>query len=212
MYLCKNSHPDLTNNVRDLSRCMKMADSENYKSLLRTIKYVLDTSDIGLRIGPIDGDIDEFKLECFSDSDWGGNSDDRKSISGWAIYICGSLISWGSKYQQSVSTSSSMSEYIAISDICKEIMFVRSLCMFIGVKVPLTIVVKVDNMGAIYMSENDGLKKSRHIDIRYHFIREYVDQGIVKIVFVKSEDNKADTFTKNLKKDDMDKNLGSVLK
>ena len=84
--------------------------------------------------------------------------------------------------------------------------------MFIGVKVPLPIVVKVDNMGAIYMSENDGLKKSRHIDIRYHFIREYVDQGIVKIVFVKSEDNKADTFTKNLKKDDMDKNLGSVLK
>ena len=68
MYLCKHSRPDLTKNVRDLSRCMKMADSENYKSLLRTIKYVLDTSDIGLRIGPIDGDIDEFKLECFSDS------------------------------------------------------------------------------------------------------------------------------------------------
>ena len=84
--------------------------------------------------------------------------------------------------------------------------------MFIGVKVPLPIVVKVDNMGAIYMSENDGLKKSRHIDIRYHFIREYVDQGIVKIVFVKSEDNKDDPFTKNLKKDDMDKKLGSVLK
>ena len=104
MYICKHSCPDLTNNFRDLSRCMKMADSENYKSLLRTIKYVLDTSDIGLRIGPIDGDIDEFKLECFSDSDWGGNSDDRKSISGWAIYICGYLIIWGSKSQQSVST------------------------------------------------------------------------------------------------------------
>ena len=84
--------------------------------------------------------------------------------------------------------------------------------MFIGVKVPLPIVVKVDNIGAIYMSENDGLKKSRHIDIRYHFIREYVDQGIVKIVFVKSEDNKVDPFTKNLKKDDMDKKIGSVLK
>ena len=135
-----------------------------------------------------------------------------ESISEWDIYILGSLISWGSKYQQSVSTSSSMDEYIAISDICKEIMFVRSLCMFIGVKVPLPIVVKVDNMGAIYMSENDGLKKSRHIDIRYHFIREYVDQGIVKIVFVKSEDNKDDPFTKNLKNDDMDKKLGSVLK
>ena len=67
-------------------------------------------------------------------------------------------------------------------------------------------------MGAVYMSESYGLKKSRHIDIRYHFIREYVDQGIVKIVFVKSEDNKDDPLTKNLKKDDMDKNLGSVLK
>ena len=62
------------------------------------------------------------------------------------------------------------------------------------------------------MSKNDGLKKSRHIDIRYHFIREYVDQGIVKIVFVKSEDNNSDPFTKNLKKYDMDKKLGSVLK
>ena len=84
--------------------------------------------------------------------------------------------------------------------------------MFLGVKFPLLNIVKVDNMGEIYMSENDGLKKSRHIDIRYHFIREYFDQVILKIVFVKSEDNKADPFTKNLKKDDMNKKLGSVLK
>ena len=58
MNLCNHSRPDLTKNVRDLSRCMKMDDSYNYKSLLRTIKYVFDTIDIVLRIGTIDGDID----------------------------------------------------------------------------------------------------------------------------------------------------------
>ena len=130
MYLCKHSRPYLTNNVRDLSRCMKMANKENYEALMRTVKYVLDTEDIGLKLGPIKGDIGEFNLECFSDSDWGGNEDNRKSISGWAIYVCGSLISWGSKAQQSVETSSSMTEYIEISEICKEIMLIRSSCEF----------------------------------------------------------------------------------
>ena len=212
MYLCKHSRPYLTNNVRDLSRCMKMANKENYEALMRTVKYVLDKEDIGLKLGPIKGDIGEFNLECFSDSDWGGNEDNRKSISGWAIYVCGSLISWGSKAQQSVATSSSMAEYIAISEICKEIMFIRSSCEFLGVKIDLPIIVNVDNMGEIFMSENDGLKKSRHIDIRYHFIREFVDNGIVKIMFVKSENNKADPFTKNLNKESLDRKLSSSLK
>ena len=113
--------------------------------------------------------------------------------------MCGSLIIWGSKSQSRVATSSSMSEYIAISEICKELMFIRSVCVFLGVKLDLPIKVNMDNMGEIFMSNNDGLKKSRHIDIRYHFIREFVEEGLVKIVFVKRGDNKADVFTKNLK-------------
>ena len=108
MYLCKHSRPYLTNNIRDLSIFMKMDNRENYETLTRTVKYVLDTEDIGIKLGTIKGNIGEFNIECFSYSDWGGNDDNRKSISGWAIYVCGSLISWGSKDQQRVETSSSM--------------------------------------------------------------------------------------------------------
>ena len=91
-------------------------------------------------------------------------------------------------------------------------MFIRSSCEFLGVKIDLPIVVNVDNMGEIFMSKNDGLKKSRHIDIRYHFIREFVDNVIVKIMFVKIENNREDLFTKNLNKESLDRKLSSSLK
>ena len=91
---------------------------------------------------------------------------------------------------------------LSVSEVCAEIMFIKQVLEFLKVKVELLIVVNVDNVGAIYLASNATTsQRTRHIDVRYHFVRDYVEDGVVQIVFVRSEDNDADMFTKNVSKD-----------
>ena len=89
--------------------------------------------------------------------------------------------------------SSKEAEYIAISEVYREILFVAQILEFLNVKVKHPIMVQVDNVGAIYMANNQTTRqKTKHVDVHYHFVREYIDDGMVQIVFVKSKDNDAD--------------------
>ena len=137
-------------------------------------------------------------LRCYTDSDWDGDTEDRRSITGWCVFIGDCLISWGLKSQRNVTTSSTEAEYVGISEICKEILFVTYMLNILNQKVELPVTILVDNVGAIYIAENAVTKRTKHIDTRYHVIREYVSDGIVELKFVKSIDNVADIFTKNV--------------
>ena len=129
--------------------------------------------------------------------DWGGDSDTRKSTSGWIFFVDECIIAWGSKAQKTVTMSSCTTEYVALSDVMKEILYVNMVCSFMAFDVLLPITIFCDNMGEIVLSNNLESKRTKCLDIRYHFIREYVDDGTVKVTFVPSMDNKADNFTKN---------------
>ena len=108
--------------------------------------------------------------------------------------------------------SSSEAEYIAISEAVKEIRFIYYLLDSIGIKVELPIVVRCDNVGAIFMAENSSSGvRTRHIDTRYHFIREHIEDGFIKIVFVRSCENVGDIFTKNVNKEIYDKHVSKFL-
>ena len=103
---------------------------------------------------------------------------------------------------KNVTLSSSEAEYVAISEVCTEIMFIKMILSFMGVDVKRPIQVNCDNVGAIFLSHNaKASARTKHIDIRYHFIREHVIDGLVEIVFVRSEENDADIFTKNVNKE-----------
>ena len=104
---------------------------------------------------------------------------------------------WGSKGKKSVSLSSTEAEYVAVSEVFKEIIFLRQILYLLGIKVEYPIQIHVDNVGEIFIFKNNGGKRTRHIDIRYHYVREYEEEGIVKVLFVKSKDNVEDIFTKN---------------
>ena len=111
----------------------------------------------------------------------------------------GVAIAWKARAQRGVTLSSTEAEYVAISEVCREILFVAQILEFLNVKVKRPIVVRVDNVGAIYMANNQTTsQRTKHVDVRYHFVREYIEDGMVQIVFVKSKDNDADIFTKNL--------------
>jgi hypothetical protein len=81
-----------------------------------------------------------------------------------------------------------------------------------GIKVQLPIAIHVDNVGAIYLSNNyTTSQRTKHIDVRVHFVRQYIEEGIFKIVFVKSEDNDADIFTKNTTEEIYERNMNNLL-
>jgi hypothetical protein len=123
-------------------------------------------------------------LNVLCDSDWAGDPETRISVTGFIVYLMGVPVSWRSKAQRGVTLSSSKSEYVAISEAVKEIKFMYFLLQDIGFDVELPIVVKTDNIGALFISQNASTGvRTRHVDTRYHFIRENVEDGIIKIEF-----------------------------
>jgi hypothetical protein len=205
LYLVKHSRPDLSNCVRELSKVMMKSGKHHYQLLMRAIKYVMDTRLSGIRFEPSVFQDGPWVFETFVDSDWAGDKETRKSVSGWCLFINECLIGWGSKGQNVVACSSSEAEYIAISDVVKKILFVRQIVVFLGVTVKYPIMVNVDNVGAIYMANGSEGKRTKHMDIKFHFVRQYTEDGILKIIFVRSEDNFADPFTKHATKVTFDK-------
>jgi hypothetical protein len=198
LYLLKHSRPDLSNSVRELSKVMDGANQAHLKALYRTIKFVKQTQHLKLKLKPW-MNRDTWIMRAFCDSDFAGDLDDRKSISGYVIYICGCPIAWRSKGQKNVTLSSTEAEYVAISEVAQEILFISGILEFMGIKIDYPIIVNVDNIGAIYLAQTATTgNRTKHIDTRYHFVREYIEKGIMKVVFVRSAENDADIFTKNL--------------
>ncbi len=95
--------------------------------------------------------------------------------------------------------SSSEAEYVALSEAAKEVKFVYQLLVSMDMKVKLPIVVHVDNLGAVFMSENVSVsQRTKHVDIHYRFVQEFVLDRFIKVIFVRTENNDSDIFTKNL--------------
>ncbi len=200
LYLVKHSRPDISNAVRELSKSMSGATEASFKELKRVIKFVLDTRMYELRVQPkLIGEDAQWTMTVFSDSDWAGDKDNRISITGYIIFLLGAAILWKLRAQKSVSLSSTEAEYSALSEAAKEIKCVVQILLSMGIPVQLTIIVRVDNMGAIFMTENASTSsRTKHVDTRYHFVREYVGDGFICIVFVRPVDNVWDSFTKNV--------------
>lgn len=212
LYLVKHSRPDIANAVRELSKVMDGATPAAFKELKRVIKFVLDTKDLGLKIEPQSEKSETWKLVAYSDSDWAGDKDNRRSVSGYIIYFCGVPVLWRSRAQKSVSLSSSEGEYYALAETAKEVKFIAQLLMSMGIDVMLPIVVYVDNVGAIFMSENaSSSNRTKHIDTRYWFVREMHDEGFIKVIFVPTAQNKADTYTKNVSSEVHEVHIGNYV-
>jgi hypothetical protein len=200
LYLVKYSRPDIANCVRELSKCVDGPTETTYKELLRVTKYVLDTPERGLKMHLTKGsERRHVVISCYTDSDYAGDPVTRRSISGHVMYLDGVPISWRSKAQSSVSLSSTEAEWIALSEATKEVMFLINLLENIEIYPCYPIYMFVDNAGAVFMSKNAASsQRSKHIDVRYKYVRELIEKGLVKVVYVPTRDNDADIFTKNL--------------
>ena len=156
-----------------------------YKELLRVIQYVIETENLGLRLEPQGNSNEPWEIICFSDGDYAGDPASRQSISGFIPYVLGIPVSWRSKLQKSVSRSSLEAEYIALSKAVREVMFIVQLLESMQVVVKYPVMVRVDNVGTIFMASNSTTtSRMKHVDIKYKYVNEYVEDGTVKIIFV----------------------------
>ena len=158
------------------------------------IQYINGTPDYGLWYSKDSNAC----LVGYSDADWAGSVDDRKSTSGGCFYLGNNLVSWMSKKQNSVSLSIVEAEYIAARSCCTQLLWMKKLLHDYGIPQE-TMCVFCDNTSAINLSKNPiRHSKSKHIEIRYHFIRDLVEERVACLEFIHIVNKKADIFTKSL--------------
>ena len=147
------------------------------------------------------------KINGFCDSDWGASVKDRRSITGYNFQLSekGPLISWKSRKQPTVALSTCEGEYISLASAVQESKFLKQLCKDINIVID-DVLIHADIQGTINLAKNPVKhQRSKHIDIKYHFIRSEIQAGTVKLEYVPTEDNVADIFTKPATKAKLEK-------
>ncbi|PPQ81640.1 hypothetical protein CVT24_004199 [Panaeolus cyanescens] len=172
----------------------------------RVLRYLAGTVDHALELGvrssssPLPNDLSPFSqfVGC-SDSDWGSDASDRRSVSGFAFFYVDSLVAWSATKQRSVALSTTEAEYYALTNATKEALWLRSFLSFCKMDFPSTTTVFSDNQAAVSLSVSPSISsRSKHIDIRYHFLRQHVLDGILETRWIPTTNNPADLFTKAL--------------
>ncbi|GJR73656.1 retrovirus-related pol polyprotein from transposon TNT 1-94 [Tanacetum coccineum] len=193
MYLT-SSRPDLIYAVCLCARYQAKPTEKHLQAVKRIFRYLKGTINMGLWYSKDTG----ISLTAYADADHAGCQDTRRSTSGSAQFLGNKLVSWSSKKQKCTAISSTEAEYIALSGCCAQILWMRSQLTDYGFqfnKIPLY----CDNKSAIALCCNNVQhSRAKHIDVRYHFIKEQVENGIVELYFVQTEYQLADIFTKPL--------------
>jgi hypothetical protein len=189
------TRPDLSYAVQQI--CLHMHDPRepHLAALKRILRNVRGTLHMGLLIRPSS----QHELIVYSDADWAGCPDTRKSTSGFAVFLGDNLISWSSKRQNTVSRSSAEAEYRAVANAVAEATWLRQLLTELHTPLHKTTLVYCDNVSAIYMSKNPVQhQRTKHVEIDLHFVRERVALGDVRVLHVPTTSQFADIFTKGL--------------
>ncbi|KAJ3705098.1 hypothetical protein LUZ61_008803 [Rhynchospora tenuis] len=189
------TRPDIMYAVGLVSRYMEEPKTMHWKAIKRILRYIRGTTSLGLFYSSTN----EFGIYGYSDSDWSGDVDDRKSTSGFVFYIGDTAFTWLSKKQPIVTLSTCEAEYVAAATCVTHAIWLRRLLEEINFRQEGVTQIYVDNKSAIELAKNPvHHERSKHIDVRFHFIREQVKKRNVELSFIKSEDQVADIFTKPL--------------
>ncbi|BFG36388.1 hypothetical protein CerSpe_226620 [Prunus speciosa] len=192
------TRPYISFAVNTVAQFMSSPRSPHMVAVKRILRYVKGTIDFGLHFTP---QSPSTRLIVYSDADWAGCPDSRRSTTGYLIYLGSNLISWCSKKQPTVSRSSAESEYRALAHACAESSWLCSLLYELGVRLHFPVLMHCDNLSTTYMAANPVFHaRTRHIELDYHFVREKVALGSHQVCFIPSVDQQADLLTKPLHK------------
>ncbi|CAA7058613.1 unnamed protein product [Microthlaspi erraticum] len=189
------TRPDISYAVHQICLYMHSPRVPHFHALKRIIRYVKGTINHGLQL--YRGSIDT--LTAYSDADWGGCPDTRRSTSGYCVFLGPNLVSWSAKRQPTVSRSSSEAEYKGVANTVAELCWLRNLMLELHFKIIKAYVVYCDYISSVYLANNPVKhQRTKHVELDIHFVREKVAIGEVKVVHVPSSLQYADIFTKGL--------------
>lgn len=196
MYLATTTRPDIAFAVRELAKFMSNYGEAHWTAAKHLLRYLQGTRALGIVLGNSDPVYPIFR--GFTDSDW-ANSEGRKSISGYVMMLGESPIAWSSKQQAVVALSSCEAEYIACTHAACEILWLRQLFAELGFPQNDPSILLCDNNGTIASTHDPhGHTRTKHINIRYHFIRNCVNNRDIDVTRVQGTSNTADVCTKAL--------------
>ncbi|KAJ0435796.1 putative RNA-directed DNA polymerase [Helianthus annuus] len=191
------TRPDISYAVQQVCLFMHAPREPYFQLLKRILRYIKGTLTQGLLITPSSST----KLTAYSDADWGGCPDSRRSTSGYCVFMGDNLISWSSKRQPTISRSSAEAEYRGVANTVSELSWIRNLLLELHLPVRHASIVYCDNISAVYLAENPVQhQRTKHIELDIHFVREKVRLGTLKVLHVPADYQYADIFTKGLPK------------
>jgi hypothetical protein len=201
MWLATMSRPDIAHAVVHLAQFNNNPGRAHWNAALRVLRYLKGTRDFALVLGGASDSRTEFV--GYSDSSWGNDWDDGRSVAGYTFHLDGATISWQSKKQPTVALSSTEAEYMALTSSSKQGLFLHSVLEELGVLFKLPTTIYSDNNSAIALAHNrkQNHGRTKHINIRHHFIREHVEDGTFIITHMSTKTMIADTLTKALGKE-----------
>ncbi|GJT21093.1 putative RNA-directed DNA polymerase [Tanacetum coccineum] len=184
--------------IQTVCQFMHTPTEKHWSAVKRILRYLRGTLNHGLLFKRASG----CTLHAYTDADWAGCPDDRRSTGGFAIYLGSNLVSWSARKQRTVSRSSTESEYKALADTVAELTWLESLLRELRVPVKSIPILWCDNLGATYLSANPIFHaRMKHVEVDFHFVREKVAQGRLSVQFISTHDQIADVFTKPLPTD-----------
>ena len=194
------TRPDFSACTSMLSRFCNEPLKEHWTAAKRALSYLKLTSNLGLRY-PISKDVRNLNVSItgFSDSDWGSDPESRQSTSGYIFNLGLGPIAWKSSRQPIVACSSTEAEYIALADASREGSWIKTMITELGFQQSEQIIIYEDNQGCIAISKHRRAdKRTKHIDIKYHYVRDQIERGEIKIEYCPTEKMVADAMTKPL--------------
>jgi len=195
-WLATSTRPDIANAVGTLCRFISNPGRQHWTAAQRVLRYLSGTSEFGLRFSISNSD-DISSLYGYSDADWAGDPDTRRSTTGFVFTVHGAPVSWKSKLQQSSALSSVEAEYIALCGASREAKWIRQLLFEINQPEPKATIIYDDNKGCISVSGNNRTdSRTKHIDVKYHYVRQMILNQQIKIEYLPTQDMIADIFTK----------------
>jgi len=192
LYFSTTTRPDIAFDVGVLSRFMSCPEQDHMRAAKGVLRYLRGTTRLGVMYGGKEA------LQGYADADWAGDIDGRRSTTGFIFPLSGGPISWASKRQSTVATSTAEAEYAAAAMETKEALWLRKLLLALGVDsgaVPMG----EDNKSCLALVNNpEATGRTKHVDVAYHMVRDYEARGDVAFYFLPSAEMPADGLTKPL--------------
>jgi hypothetical protein len=194
LYLMLGTRPDIAYAVTQMARMSANPTKEHLDKALYICRYLIGTREYSLVYDGTSGN----GLTACTDSDWGADPDTRHSQTGFYIKLANAVFLWNSHLQKTTALSSTEAEYMALSDCSRQVIWIKQMFGEIGFDLK-AIPICGDNQGLIFIASNPVIDRhSKHIPIRYNFIRDAITDGHVEVFYIEGTDNPADMFTKNL--------------